>query len=226
MPAQTLPGSLRKGLDVPTAVTSKWKSAYPVMDELLPPGRSGEWGIVHFEISEVDAIRHLAKTTLQGVAHRVVQPGRYMMLLQGETIVMSNTPAEQIDHYPPVEKAKGHVLINGLGIAMVLRAVLQKKEVKSVTVVELSEDVITLVAPLIDDPRVEIVHASAYDYKPPKGRRYGMVWHDIWNTITPDNLPEMNRLKRKYQRVADWQGCWAENECRWMKDEEKRLGIR
>jgi hypothetical protein len=47
-----------------------------------------------------------------------------------------------------------------------------------------------------------------------KGERYGMVWHDIWDSFCGDNLPEMTRLKRKYGRRADWQGCWGEWQCR------------
>jgi hypothetical protein len=31
-----------------------------------------------------------------------------------------------------------------------------------------------------------------------KGKRYDMVWHDIWDDICSDNLEGMAKLHRKY----------------------------
>jgi hypothetical protein len=129
------------------------------------------------------------------------------------TVVMSDTPAEKQDHYGFVHAAKGHCLINGLGIGMCLKAVLLKESVTAVTVVEKSADVIALVAPYYTDPRVEIVHSCAFEYEPPKGVRYGAVWHDIWDNICSDNIEQMKRLHRKYGRRAGWQGSWCRWEC-------------
>ena len=95
---------------------------------------------------------------------------------------------------------------------MVLQACLEKPSVTRVTVVELSADVIALVAPHYQErygERLRIVHADAYTYKPDLPR-YGCVWHDIWDDLCEDNLPQMTALKRKYSRRADWQGCWSE----------------
>jgi spermidine synthase len=114
----------------------------------------------------------------------------------------------------PVFHAKGHILINGLGIGMVLAACLRKPDVSRATVIEIDPDVVALFGPAYADPRVEVVTASAFEYQPPNGIRYGMVWHDIWDDICGDNLPEMTKLKRKYGRRADWQGCWCEWQCR------------
>ncbi|MBN8955005.1 MAG: hypothetical protein J0H17_00095, partial [Rhizobiales bacterium] len=115
----------------------------------------------------------------------------------------------------PVFRAKGHVLINGLGIGMVLAAVLRRPEVQRVTVVEIDPDVVALVSPHYPDARVTVIQSDAFDYAPPKGERYGAVWHDIWDTICANNLPSMTRLKRKYGRRTDWQGCWGEHEIRY-----------
>jgi len=131
---------------------------------------------------------------------------------------MSDTPAEMTDHYSFVRQAKGNVLINGLGIGMVLNAILKNdspaSKVEKVTVIEIDQDVIGLVGPhYLRDHRVEIVHADAFDYQPPKGVRYDAVWHDIWDTICTDNLDAMAMLHRKYGRRTDWQGSWCRNEC-------------
>lgn len=184
----------------------------------IPEGQAGQWRIERFEIAgnSIQAMR----LALSG---RGVQPGTYTRLKRGPVVVMSDTHAERRDHIGFVIKARGNVLINGLGIGMCLAAVLRKIEVSGVTVVEASEDVIALVAPSYTvDPRVQIVHASAFDYEPPKDIRYGAVWHDIWDDISADNLPEMVRLHRKYGRRADWQGSWSRELCERQRDQGKR----
>jgi hypothetical protein len=180
----------------------------------LPEGQIGKWTVKRFTVSEQDAKFTALRAAFKGRGY--VPAGTYTQLhCQGRGIVMSDTPDERRDHYEAVRRAEGHVLINGLGIGMVLAAVLKKLEVSKVTVVELDPDVVALVGPTYTiDSRVHIVTASAYDYQPPKGERYGAVWHDIWDHICGDNLEGMTKLKRKYGRRTDWQGCWCEYQCK------------
>lgn len=176
----------------------------------LPEATRGPWIIKHQIIEDdVTRLRLLFDGRSPG------NPGdRITMLVHRQRgVVMSDTAAERRDHSYFVRMATGHVLINGLGLGMCLAAILRKPEVTKATVVELDPDVIALVGPHYTDPRVEIVNASAFDYQPPKDVRYGAVWHDIWDTICADNLPEMTRLHRKYGRRCDWQGSWARFEC-------------
>lgn len=134
---------------------------------------------------------------------------------------MSDTPAEMRDHLVAVHRARGSVLINGLGLGMYLQAVLAKPEVADVTVVEIAPEVIRLVGPTYaSDPRLTIVCADAFAYEPPKGKRYQCVWHDIWPDINVDDLAQHARLLRKYGRRADWQGAWLHE----LLQAEKRHG--
>jgi len=176
-------------------------------------GTSGQWKVETFTVSESDAkwanVKASISTSSRG---RFIHPGNYKRLMRGGTVVMSNTMAEINDHLSFIYTAKRckSSLINGLGLGMALKAVLESDLVEDVTVVEISEDVISLVGDTyLVDPRVNIVHASAFDYKPPKGKRYGAVWHDIWDNICSDNLPEMHKLHRKYGKRCDWQGSWG-----------------
>lgn len=178
----------------------------------IPEGASGPWAVQRFIVSKQEAEMERLRSIFSG--GRGVPEGEYTRLVRGGTVVMSDTPDEKRDHYEAVRRATGNVLINGLGLGMVLRAALNKPGVNRITVVELDKNVISLVAPHYADARVEIVNANAFDYQPPKGVRYDAVWHDIWDHITADNLPEMTRLKRKYSRRSDWQGCWCEYQCR------------
>ena len=103
-----------------------------------------------------------------------------------------------------------------------LRTSLDKPEVEHVTVVELSKDVIALVAGHYKaryGDRLTVVHADALDWKPPKGARYDAVWHDIWPDICGDNWETMKRLHRKYGRRCDWQNSW----CRYQVKEAARI---
>lgn len=189
----------------------------------LPEGTSGNWRIERFTISKEDTM-----LALFGYGSRAPRPGTYTRLMRGGQIVMSDTPAEMHDHYEPVRRARGRVLINGLGLGMVLQACLEKSEVEHVVVVELSEDVISLVAPHYQErygDRLTIVNADAYTWKPVDAR-YAVAWHDIWDDLCVDNLEGMARLKRKYARRVDWQGCWAQAEVRAYRDRNRRSGWR
>lgn len=178
----------------------------------VPNGISGNWKIETFTVSAEDAKRD----ALQGMFHggRCCPAGTYQSLKRNNSIIMSNTPDEISDCRSFIVNATGSILINGLGLGMVLGAVLSKSDITHVTVIEISEDVIKLVAPTFTkDSRVEIINADAYTWKPPRGARYEMVWHDIWDNICSDNLEDMKRLRRKYCKRTKKQSCWCDIEC-------------
>lgn len=159
-----------------------------------------------------------------GMAGRYCPEGTYTGLYcKGRGVIMSDTPDEIRDHYSAIMEATGHVLINGLGLGVVLQAVARKPEVTKVTVIEISSDVIQLVGfhyqQMFGD-KVEIIQADAYEYQPPKGIRYGYVWHDIWDSLCIDNLSEMAKLHRKYGKKAQKQDSWGKAWCL----REKRRG--
>ena len=172
----------------------------------LPEMKKGKWSVEHFNVDREDW-----RSALRG---RSVPLGKtFTRLMRGNTLVMSDTPAEKRDHESAYYRAKGHCLVNGLGIGMIIKNLLAKDGVTKVTVVEISQDLIDLIAPHYQDPRLTIVCANALDYQPPKGERYGMVWHDIWDSICADNLEDMRKLHHKYGRCCDWQGSWARELC-------------
>jgi len=135
---------------------------------------------------------------------------------------MSNTPSEIKDHLEFIKRAKGNVLINGLGLGVSLSKILEKPEVESVTVIEKDLDVIRLVGPTYaKDSRVKIINADAYKWKS-NGVRYYVIWHDIWDDICEANLPEMTKLHRKYGKKCDWQGSWRKEHLEYMKRSYER----
>ena len=129
---------------------------------------------------------------------------------------MSDTPDEIRDFIIAMHHSIGHVLINGLGLGVVLQAVAKRKEVESVTVIELSKDVINLAQNhyhKMFKEKIQIINDDAFSFKTPKGKRYNYVWHDIWDSICSDNLEQMKTLHRKYGRISDAQNSWCRYQC-------------
>jgi hypothetical protein len=190
-------------------------------DSRIPEGVSGDYRIEHFTVSPHDS----RMTAIRSWRDEYVPAGDYTRLMRGGTVVMSDTPMEVRTNSPILNAARGRVLLNGLGIGMVLGRILAKPEVEHVTVVELSADVIALVGPsFANDPRVTIVHADALEYTPPTGERFDAVWHDIWDNVCSDNLPDMRKLHRRYGRRTAWQASWRREDCeyqerRWKQQE-------
>lgn len=161
---------------------------------------------------------------------RSTREGTYTTLRLNGRLWMSDTDAERNDHLPPlwqIEKPSArHVLINGLGLGMVLKAALVFPHVEHVDVVEIDKRVVELVGAHYDDPRVTIHHADAYEQAKawPCRTRWDVAWHDIWPDLCTDNLPDMARLHRSYGRRVRWQGSWGHGQLLARRRHETRMG--
>ncbi len=145
----------------------------------------------------------------------------YTQLCYSNRVVMTDVPFELETHREPVIEAKRRaphggpggidVLINGLGLGLIVQAMLSIRGVRRITVVEKSSDVILLVAPHYmreHGSRLEVHLADAYSWQPPAGTRYGVVWHDVWPAMHADNQAGMRLLEGRYGGLCDWQGSW------------------
>lgn len=178
----------------------------------VPDGTSGPWTIDTFTITEAEARSYNLSCLFGGSGAMCIDPGTYRRLRHKDRgVVMSNTPMEVRTNRIAYRMARGRVLINGLGLGMLLEAILSKPDVTYVRVIEIDPDVIKLTGPhFAHDPRVEIICADALEYKPAKGELFDYCWHDIWDTISSDNLPEMATLGRRYgKRRSVEQDHWA-----------------
>jgi spermidine synthase len=146
--------------------------------------------------------------------------------------MMSDTPMEKRSNREVVFQARGDVLIAGLGIGMVLLPILAKPEVKSVTVVEKSQEIIQLVAPaLYQQPGAEkltIVYKDVFDWRPEEGTKYDTLYFDIWPTIVEDNLDEMDdlhRIFRRYRRKGSWMNSWMRETLKFQQQRRRRQRV-
>ena len=95
-------------------------------------GVSGDWRVERFEITKQAAeFSHLRAAF--GHPLEAVDPGHYTRLTHHGHVVMSNTRMELETHEPLLHRARGRILLNGLGLGMALAAVLNEPRVTHVT---------------------------------------------------------------------------------------------
>lgn len=146
---------------------------------------------------------------------RNVPPGEYTQLLVDDVLWMSDTPAEVADLrglFAAVRlRDTPDVLLHGLGLGVALQGCFLEGAA-SVTVVECDERVLRLVGEHwrgVYGASLELVHGDALTWQPARGRRWTLVWHDIWSTLCEDNISEMETLHRRFGGRCEWQGSWS-----------------
>lgn len=179
--------------------------------------------IIVFEVDEADIRLVNLQYAFSGMGSRRIYPGTYRKLITTHesnghsfrVLQMSDTYAELRDHHWFVANAKGGILVTGLGLGVVANALLLKQDVELITIHEINQSVIDLVAPLLyqkyGEDRLQILCVDALDYKPEPNEQYDYIWHDIWPEIRSDNKPQYTKLKRKWaHRVPKGnQDAWA-----------------
>lgn len=183
---------------------------YKNMTELLEEKEINGWELQKFEIGKDDM-----RAMFKGIA-----PGKYIRLVHGDELVMSDTEMERHTNMDFCIRAHGDILIGGLGIGMIIMAIQDKPEVHSITVIEKNQEVIDLVASqLAFNDKVKIVNADVFEWIPDQNAKYDMVYMDIWSWINKNVYEtEMQPLKRKYamylrdkeESPNRFNECWAE----------------
>lgn len=173
----------------------------------IPTGKSGDWKIDTFTVDKEHAERFNLGCMLSGNS-RYIKEGSYYKLSRKGYTIMSNTSAEISDHAEFIKKAKGVVLVAGLGLGMVIQGLLDRGNCSKIVVVEKSEGVINLVGEHYRKKGIEIVHDDIFSYKP--SEHFDYAWFDIWGDICGDNYPQMVKLHRHFRgkitKMMDWCG--------------------
>ena len=189
---------------------------FPSMVEIVPESQYGIAKIEHFEVNR-------SASRLSSMRpDDYVPEGRYAKLKVNGRLTMSDTMMEHRTNREVVWKAKGNVLIAGLGIGMILHPILAKSEVTSVTVIEKYPDVIALVAPTIKSDKLTIIAADIYEWKPAKGVKFDAIYFDIWAEQSTDCLEDMRRLHlrfRAHKNKDGWMDSWRRE---YLRAEKRR----
>jgi len=197
-------------------------STFPSMVEILPPA---EYGIAKIDHYEVSAFESRMSSMRRGDGY--CPEGKYARLLVGGRLMMSDTRMEHMTNYNFVRNARGNVLVAGLGLGMILHPILDKESVTSVTVIEKYADVIVLVGPTVQHPKLNIINADIYEWKPAKGTKYDCVYFDIWSEQSTDTLEDMKKLHlrfRSFKASDGWIESWRRDYLKAAKRSDKRRG--
>lgn len=142
--------------------------------------------------------------------------------VRGE-IVMEDSQIELRKHLPIWLKARGRVLVTGLGLGCVVRGLLANRDVDRIEVVEIDRDVARIVgAEFAGDARVGLTLGDARDEDVVSGR-FDFAWHDLWQE--DDGLAMTHAtLFEKFGARCGPQGAW--NFPREFARLYARLGVR
>lgn len=156
----------------------------------------------------------------------------------GEGIMMSDTPMERNTNRDFIQRANGDVIIFGLGLGLVILPLLKKKNVKSILVVELYQDLIDLVQPILKkhdtENKLTIIQGDCFEIHKsiPKDKKFDTVYGDIWIEISTKNYEEMKILTKNWKNRINRENSNAFID-HWMKDflkkqiaQEKRESFR
>lgn len=182
------------------------------MTEVHPEAesKSGRYEIKHIDVTEPDDFAKVTNPEYLG------QKDQHVCVLRDNSkreIVMSDSWMEQDTNIATVRGAKGHVLVGGLGIGMILLAMQDRVEIESITVVEIDQELHDFIVPNLKlNGKVNIVISDINDFVPDK--KYDYVYCDIWNDISGDNFDEMCKLNTKFTgrgtKVAHWRYSTSE----------------
>lgn len=187
-------------------------SLYKDMSAILEDAQYGDFKIEHFTIPQGNV-----RAILYGMT-----PGEYVRLVKNGTLFMSDTDMERRTNAHFVTWANGDVLIGGLGLGMIVLAIQDKPDVKSITIIEKEPDVISMIEaqPRMQfNEKVKIICGDVFTWKPAKGQKFDCIYMDIWPCIDEDVYhDEMVPLKRKYAHYLKpksespdrFNTCWAE----------------
>ena len=126
---------------------------------------------------------------------------RFPAILEGGNEWMTLTPVDLDTCEEAIEAAHGRVITFGLGLGYYAYMAARKKEVESVTVVELSSDVIRLfkkhILPKMEcGDKIKIINSDAFEYaeKVMPSEKFDLAFVDTWRDAS-DGAPMYKRMK-------------------------------
>ena len=133
----------------------------------------------------------------------------YLALCQGNNVWMSLNPNEIETMKPFIEKAKGDVLVLGLGMGYVPFMISERSEVKHITIIEKDKNIINLFNKVLfpsfrNKNKITIICDDAISYVSNK-KRYDYIFADLWHN-PDDGLDLFIKLKRINKGID----CWLE----------------
>ena len=182
----------------------------------IPEGVHGLWTIKKYENNPVlnKSYKNRTKKDLpEGTYTYLYRATIENLHLEHGECVMEDTPKELNTHLNFVLRAKGNILITGLGLGCVVRGLLFKKDVTKITIIERDKSVLSLVAPYMPkDERLNIVEADAIEWTKNNTENFDFAWHDVWDDKDNDEKPLPlihSDLMINLLKTVKRQGAWG-----------------
>lgn len=140
-------------------------------------------------------------------------------------VMMSTHQSETISNQDFINQAYGDVIIFGLGLGMIIFPLLDDKDIKKITVVEMDHGVIDMVGKLVKahdhDNKLTIIPGDAFTYHENiKGKHFDTIYFDIWIKINEEAYAEMENLHDLYRKfMKSTIGSYMHSWCYEMKEE-------
>lgn len=140
-----------------------------------------------------------------------------LFLYQDNKEWMMAVPSESSTNDPYALKAKGNVVTFGLGIGYFTYMALLNKNVKSITVIEKSKEVIrlfnTIKDQFINNDKIKIVNGDAFDYfNKDYLDNFDYIYVDIWRS-SDDGRAIIEKLLEQYNPPLNTCDFWIEKSC-------------
>jgi len=99
--------------------------------------------------------------------YKVQHQKGFEKLYKGKSLLQLNSPDQNLKQVGVLRDLFGRVLLGGLGLGWIAEHAASKKNVKSVTVIEISQEVIDMVRPFLNmQGKGTIICVDIWDYEP------------------------------------------------------------
>jgi hypothetical protein len=171
----------------------------------LKPQQFGLWEIKRLESPREDLVRAAGLEPIGWPDYTVLMRTTLSNLqLEDGHIVMEDSARELRRHLPIWMRARGRVLITGLGLGCVVRGLLASPAVEHVDVVEIDPLIMRHVgAEFRGSTRCTLHRADALKWQPPAGASWDFAWHDLWFESSADLHCAHVMLFRKFKPWID-----------------------
>jgi hypothetical protein len=203
-------------------MSTTYRRYYPILR--IPEGKLGRFAVLH--------VHRPAGTTLKLASFRTAYNGQpvpkehtihfpmdtiWHQLTESGGVWMTDDPIEQHQHNSILRGFSGHVLVGGLGLGYAVTRLAFMPKVKTITVIERYQNVISLVWPYLAKAvhtKSTVVRADLFKWlkaaAPARPFDYG--FYDIWQSDSEDTfhhtvVPLRQLSHGKVQQVR----CWNED---------------
>ena len=189
------------------------------LDLGLKDGSSGDYkliSVLYEKGTKLTVIPDNYQSFLMGDEYREIileDDFHYYDLLNNNQRIMCSSPAIMYEQYLPYIKAKGDVLLGGLGLGIIPLLLCYKENVSTVTVVEMSQDVINLCG--IKHEKLKIIKGDFFNFIEENDLAgYSYIYTDAYtsegNVYEDIILPTMKYLLDNYPTIPF--DFWEEDE--------------